>query len=339
MEPVLLPANQLHRFYRGGERIAALRSSGIADPYAPEEWIASMVSPYGEPGVGLSTLPDGNLLRDAVAADPRGYLGEEHVNRFGADVAVLIKLLDAGERLPVHLHPGDDFARAHLDSVFGKTEAWIILEASEHAAVQVGFKEETDRETVAEWVKLQDVSAMLSSLRTLKVSAGDTLYVPAGTPHAIGEGILLAELQQPTDFSILMEWERFAPDNPDAAHLGLGFDAALGALDLSLWTDETVTWSTARRADERGSRVDRLFPSDADAFFRAERIRPRSTTLEPCFSVLLVVVGSASLSGDGWRLDVSKGDAVLVPHGAGSVFLDGEAEILRCMPPSPSIAG
>ena len=50
MEPILLPVNQLHRFYRGGERIAALRSSGSEDPYAPEEWIASMASPFGEPG-------------------------------------------------------------------------------------------------------------------------------------------------------------------------------------------------------------------------------------------------------------------------------------------------
>ena len=339
MEPVLLPANQLHRFYRGGERIAALRSSGSTDPYAPEEWIASMVSPFGESGVGLSTLPDGSLLRDAVAADPHGFLGEEHVARFGADVAVLIKLLDAGERLPVHLHPDDDFARAHLGSVFGKTEAWIILEASEHAAVQVGFKEEVDIDTVADWVARQDADAMLSSLHTLEVSAGDTLYVPAGTPHAIGDGILLAELQQPTDFSILMEWERFAAENSDAAHLGLGFDTALRALDLSPWTDETLAWSAVGRADDDGSGVVRLFPPDADAFFRAEHIRPRSTSLEPCFSVLLVVVGSASLSGDGWKLDASQGDAVLVPYGAGSVLLDGDADILRCMPPSSSTPG
>jgi mannose-6-phosphate isomerase len=339
MEPILLPVNQLHRFYRGGERIAALRSSGSEDPYAPEEWIASMASPFGEPGAGLSTLPDGRLLRDAVACDPTVYLGEEHADRFGADVAVLIKLLDAGERLPVHMHPDDEFARAHLDSIYGKTEAWIILEASEGAAVQVGFKEDIDRETVAEWVSRQDADALLASLRTMEVSAGDTLYVPAGTPHAIGDGILLAELQQPTDFSILLEWERFAADDPAAAHLGLGFDTALKALDLSPWSDETVAWSTSRRIDDERSGVERLFPREADVFFRAERIHSGPTTLDPCFSVLLVVEGAASLSGDGWKLDASRGDAVLVPYAAGEVGLDGDAEILRCMAPHPQDAG
>jgi mannose-6-phosphate isomerase len=339
MEPVLLPANQLHRFYRGGERIAALRASGSDDPYAPEEWIASMASPFGEPGEGLSTLPDGRLLRDAVAGDPSGYLGEEHAERFGADVAVLIKLLDAGERLPVHLHPDDEFARAHLDSIYGKTEAWIILEASKGAAVQVGFKEAIDSETVADWVDRQDADALLASLRSLEVTAGDTLYVPAGTPHAIGEGILLAELQQPTDFSILLEWERFAADDPEAAHLRLGFDTALKALDVSPWSEETVAWSTSRRTDDERSGVERLFPREADRFFRAERIHSGSTTFGPCFSVLLVVDGGASLSGDGWKLDVSRGDAVLVPYAAGAFGLDGDAEILRCMAPNPLVAG
>jgi mannose-6-phosphate isomerase len=278
-------------------------------------------------------------LRDAVAGDPRGYLGDDHATRFGADVAVLIKLLDAGERLPVHLHPDDEFALAHLPSIYGKTEAWIILEASEGAAVQVGFKEAIDRETIAEWVDRQNVDALLASLRTMEVAAGDTLYVPAGTPHAIGDGILLAELQQPTDFSILLEWERFAADDPEAAHLRLGFDTALKALDLSPWSEETVAWSTSRRTDDERPGVERLFPREADRFFRAERIHSGSTTFDPCFSVLLVVEGDASLSGDGWKLEVSRGDAVLVPYAAGAIGLDGAAEILRCMAPNPLAAG
>jgi mannose-6-phosphate isomerase len=123
VQPIHLPPNQLHRFYRGGARIANLRNTGSTDEYAPEEWIASMASPFGEPDLGVATLPDGRRLTDAIAADAEAFLGAAHLSRYGADVNVLIKLLDAGERLPVHLHPDDAFASAHLNSKYGKTEA------------------------------------------------------------------------------------------------------------------------------------------------------------------------------------------------------------------------
>jgi mannose-6-phosphate isomerase len=334
VEPVRLPPNQLHRFYKGGARIASLRSTGNSDPYAPEEWIASMASPFGEPGVGTSVLPDGTPLPDAIAAAPEDFLGTSHVECFGPDVAVLIKLLDAGERLPVHLHPDDAFAQAHLGSPYGKTEAWIILEAAPGAAVHVGFRESPSEDTVSDWVERQDATSMLAALHRLPVSPGATIYVPAGTPHAIGEGILMAELQQPTDFSVLLEWEGFAIDGPNAGHLGLGFDVALQALDRSAWSDDDIAHVTRQRTDGRRPGVERLFPADADRFFRAERIRPAPTALEAAFSILLVTDGKAGLHGEGWKMDVARGDAVLVPYAAGDCTLEGDAEILRCMPPA-----
>ena len=333
MEPLRLPPNQLHRFYKGGARIAALRSSGSDDEYAPEEWIASTASPFGEPGVGVSVLPDGTRLTDALSADPEPWFGRRHVDKFGPDVAVLIKLLDAGERLPVHFHPDDDFARAHLDSIYGKTEAWIILEAAPGAAVHVGFKETVGEQTVASWLENQDAAAMLESLRPYLVSPGTTVFVPAGTPHAIGEGILLTELQQPTDFSVLMEWDGFAIDGPNAGHLELGFDLALQALNRSGWSESDLEHATSGRDADGRPGVETLFPPDADGFFRAERIRPAPTELESGFSVLLVVDGKAHARGDGWDMVLDRGDAVLVPYAAGGCVIDGNAEILRCMPP------
>ena len=334
MKPIRLPPNQLHRFYRGGARIAGLRSTSNDDPYAPEEWIASMASPFGEPGAGVSRLADGTSLPDAIAADPEAYLGTDHVERFGPDVAVLIKLLDAGERLPVHFHPDDSFARRHLDSPHGKTEAWIILESSPDAEVHVGFREEVTRDEIAGWVEAQDSETMLAALNRMGVSTGDTIFVPAGTPHAIGDGILLAELQQPTDFSVLMEWEGFALDGPGAGHLGLGFDIALDALDRSPWDGDRLARATSGRGVDGRPGVETLFPPEADPYFRAERIRPAPTTLEPAFSVLIVTEGTGGLEGDGWEMRLGRGDATLVPHAAGACELAGPVEILRCMPPA-----
>lgn len=333
MQPFLLPPNQLHRFYKGGARIAELRSSGSTDDHAPEEWIASMTSPFGEPGVGLAVTPDGTTLADAVRADPEGFLGAEHVARFGPDVAVLIKLLDAGERLPVHLHPDDGFATEHLDSPYGKTEAWIILDAEPDSTVHVGWREPVDEDTLRAWVEGQDASAMLGALRATRVAPGDTIYVPARTPHAIGAGILLAELQQPTDFSILLEWKGFAEDEA-GAFLGLGLDLAIASVDRSTWTDVEVARAWSGRPSAKAG-VETLFPADADVFFRAERIRPAPTHLEPSFSVLLVVAGDAAARGAGWELPLRRGDALLVPFGAGECELTGDAEILRCLPPVP----
>lgn len=145
----------------------------------------------------------------------------------------------------------------------------------------------------------------------------------------------MAELQQPTDFSVLLEWEGFAIHGPAAGHLGLGFDLALQALDRSAWSDADVAETTGGRSDGGRSGAERLFPPEADPYFRAERIRPAPTPLDAAFSVLLVTNGRAQVRGDGWKLDVARGDAVLVPHAAGDCTLEGDAEILRCMPPAP----
>jgi hypothetical protein len=142
--PMLLPNNQFDHFYRGGDRIKTLRG-GPGGPQRPEEWIASATTRAGQTLQGLSTLPSRELLRDAVRADPTAWLGPAHVERYGADgVELLVKLLDAGQRLPVHVHPTRAFAREHLDLAHGKTEAWVVVEADPGAVVGIGLRRPND---------------------------------------------------------------------------------------------------------------------------------------------------------------------------------------------------
>jgi mannose-6-phosphate isomerase len=329
----VLGPNQPARFYAGGERIGRLRGQATAVPAGPEDWVGSTTTVFGGWSEGLSRLPDGRLLRDAIDLNPVGYLGREHVRRWGADPALLVKLLDSGERLPVHVHPGRRFASEALGLGFGKTEAWLIIDAQPGAVVHLGLKTPITSTTLARWVAEQDVAPMLGALHELPVRAGDVVFVPAGTMHAIGTGILMIELQEPTDLSVLLEWQRFGVDG-GAAHLELGWDRALEAVDLDttppggLVIESTVTNGTHA--------IEELLPQAVAPYFRAQRIviGGEPVHLEASFAILVVLDGSLTLWDDrAGRLELASGMTAMVPFGIGQTTLDGHARLIRCLPP------
>jgi len=320
-----LGANQIRRFYRGGRRIEAFRGLPVSDDQAPEDWVASTTAVHGEEELGLSRLEDGTRLVDALARDPAAFFEPAHRETFGSDPTILIKLLDAGERLPVHFHPDDGFAARSLGSPHGKTEAWIILEAEAGASVHVGFAHDIGEAELVEMVIAQDADALLGDMNPLSVQAGDSIFVPAGLPHAIGEGILLLELQQPSDLSLLLEWQGMSRAD---ALLGLERDAALAALTRS-------RVSAAELEQLRDCRGASLFPPEADRFFRAELISG-GARLEAAFSVLVCYAGEGMLASESRDpLALGRGSTVLVPFAAGVTELTGSCEAIRCRPPSP----
>lgn len=337
MKPLALPPNQLHRFYRGGARIAELRGVPHQDDYAPEDWVGSVTTTFGSDEEGLSRLGDGRLLAEAIAAEPASSLGPAHVERRGADPGLLVKLLDAGERLPVHFHPDRCFARERLGSPYGKSEAWVVVAAEgDEPAVHLGLRGAVDADTLAGWVERQEISELLGALNRVPVAAGDTFFVPAGLLHVIGEGLLIVELQEPSDLSVLLEWEGFELDGPAEGHLGLGFDSALSAASIDRLAPARLDVLRGSREAEADG-IERLFPPEADAFFRAQRIRPKpSCTLDRGFSIVVVLEGEGRLSTEAGALALARGDTVLVPWAAGEASIEGELEALRCLPPEVS---
>ncbi|MEU3273020.1 class I mannose-6-phosphate isomerase [Saccharomonospora sp. NPDC006951] len=339
LEPLRLPANQPAQFYRGGEAIAALRGGDVLD-FGPEDWVASTTTLYGKETEGLSRLPDGRWLREAVAADPAGWLGEPHLAAYGATTALLVKLLDAGQRLPVHFHPDNGFAERHFDSHFGKSEAWIVVGThGEEPTVHAGFRETHARSTISDWVRDQDAPAMLGALNSIPVRAGDTVYIPAGLPHAIGAGVFVVELQQPTDFSLTIEWRDFLAD-PGKGHLGIGFDTALDALDTTGWDADRLSSIVKHTATSTESTVD-LLATGSSPFFRAERLTPgdKPLRLDPGFAVMVVLDGAGSLRSGDREQPLGKGDTFVVPHAAGELELAGTLTAIRCRPPAPPSNG
>ncbi|CCH86910.1 Mannose-6-phosphate isomerase [Modestobacter italicus] len=325
--PLTLDPNQpADRFYAGGARIAEFRGTPWVGGNLPEDWVGSSTTLFGEHELGLTRLPDGRLLRDVVAADPVGWLGAAHVARFGADTMLLTKLLDAGQRLPVHLHPDGAFAAEHLQRAHGKTEAWVVLRGGE---VHLGLRRDLAPAEVRRLVAEQDVEVLLAAMHRVEVAPGDAVLVPAGLPHAIGAGVLLVEVQEPEDLSILLEWRGFALDGERDGHLGLGFDLALQAADLSGWSPERIDSLVVRR---RGPGP--VLPERAAEFFRVDRVLG-GDPLAASFGVVVVTRGQGRLraADDGWTATVGAGQTLLVPHGAGALALDGDVEALWCRPP------
>ncbi|SED94103.1 class I mannose-6-phosphate isomerase [Ruania alba] len=329
MTVIPLPANRPpDRFYRGGTRLAELRGENTVGEYEPEDWVGSATTVHGEAPTGLTRLPDGRLLREAIETDPQWWLGPDHVAAYGADAMLLVKLLDAGERLPVHAHPDRAFAKEHFAAAHGKTEAWFLLTGG---SLHLALKEDLTHDELAGVLERQDADEILGLMHEVQVNPGDVVLVPAGVLHAIGGGLLLVELQEPEDFSLMLEWKGYPIDGPKDGHLGIGYDLALQAMERR-----------ARTAEEIGELVrpagfgPSVFPAAADPYFRLERVQIQGEEqVEAGFAVMIVLTGQVEMPGAQGTVTLERGATAVAPHAAGSLTLVGDAEVLVCRPPAP----
>jgi mannose-6-phosphate isomerase len=330
-QPQALPPNVIEHWYLGGPALAAWRDLPARNERSPEEWIGSTTHRFGDPGQGPSRLADGTLLREAISADPIGWLGRDDGDE--GDTGLLVKILDAGQRLPVHVHPTRDFAARHLACPYGKTEAWYVLQASPGASVWVGWRQDVSRAQVSELVRDQDVDQLLALLHRIPVNPGDGILVPGGTPHAIGAGVLLVEAQEPSDQSILLEHTNTTATESEI-FLGLPRDVAL----------ESVT--RARLADAHhlvhrgiwpgGAEPVSVLPPEADTYFRMHLLGgDGSATVEPGFAAVIVLEGTGQLRPEGRNGRLSalrRGQVWVVPASAGRWSVVGDVTVLVCRP-------
>lgn len=335
MKPVVLGAHQPRQFYRGGAAIAELRGEPLSDDHGPEDWVASTTKRWGGLEDGLSRLPDGTWLRDAVEANPGEWLGPDHVAAYGASTELLVKLLDAGQRLPVHVHPSRPYALRHLGSRHGKTESWVVLGTrGASPCVYLGWSRDVPHSQLLEWHREQDTAAILASMHQLAVNPGDTVLVPAGTAHAIGEGVFSIELQEPTDFSIMIETAGFDLD-PNGGELGLGKDLALSCVTEKAFSEADIDALVLQAGNERPGAVVDLMPEAAADFFRAHLGRANAQ-FPAGFAVVIVTVGAGTMQGQGWELELRRGQTLVVPYGAGRASISGNVETVWCRPPMPA---
>ena len=299
--PLLKFLPVLKRIRWGGRRLQTVleKNLGEGNDFA-ESWEVSC-----HPD-GLSVVDggpfDGRTLESLVKRDAESILG---ANCRGDEFPLLIKLLDANDRLSVQVHPNDQQAAQFPPGENGKTEAWVILDVRPESRLYVGLKTGVDRSRLKQAL---DDETVAECLHTYTVSAGDCVFIPAGTVHAIGEGVLLAEVQQSSNLTFrLFDWGRFGTDGqPRPLHI----EQALACIDFDRGPVDPVV--PAMIADEN-PRTELLVNCPFFEMRRHTSASEFAIRTHGSFHVLLVLDGEATFSVENDHVTLRTGETLLTP--------------------------
>jgi len=200
-----------------------------------ESWELSDVK--GDTSIVTNGDLKGKDLKELISEFEADLMGEKVYNHFGENFPLLIKFIDAKEALSIQLHPHDDLAKKRHNS-FGKTEMWYVMQADENANLIVGFQKEV---TPKEYLHHLEHKTLTDILNIDEVKKGDVYFIPTGRVHAIGAGVLLAEIQQTSDITYrIYDWDR---PNPDGTYRELHTEEALDAIDYSAKESYQTTYT------------------------------------------------------------------------------------------------
>jgi len=348
-------SNRVWRTYEGGALIDQWkRDTPEVDGSMPEEWIMSTVTARGNgrpvnEGLSLVETPSGTYsLKELVASNVELYLGKKLADKFGT-TGVLIKMLDSKERLTIQVHPDKEYARKMLNSAFGKTESWYVLNKreinGEKSVIYMGFKEGVTRE---QWEFLfvnQDVEGMLNCLHKIEVNPGDAYMIYGGVPHAIGSGCFLMEVQEPTDYT--MRVEKITPAgltiSAELIHQGVGEQNMLDCFHYDGCTYEEALnrWKVSPNTIESSEQftLKSIFnESHTDCFGLSELDLDGDYSIKAngSFFVAVIYSGEGTITSGGKDYSFKQGDEIFFSAAIGEVLFKSkiESKILLCYPPS-----
>jgi mannose-6-phosphate isomerase len=356
--PLTFAPNRVWRCYTGGLLLDRFVGGALpVDSHFPEDWLASTVSALnGEHSQGSEEglarlLNDSDkpaqTLSSALGEHGAEILGQAHAARYGEGLGVLCKYLDSAVRLPIQCHPDRPTARRLYGSEFGKTECWHILDTrrirDETPYLLMGFRAGATPDAFAKAVREQDIPALEAMLHRITPKAGETYFVPARLPHAIGPGVFMLEVQEPSDW--VVQPERYCADTrlsdkdmwgPLEVEQGLGvFDCT--PCDRATLLDRVLAEEVVLREEKGGVLLEVIGETRTDAF-AVQRARVRGKMrIKPArsFAVVVVAEGSGSMTwGDGQR-PLRRGDYFLQPAGVEWIEYDAHEalSLVFCLPP------
>ena len=337
----LLP-NRVWRTYQGGKLLDELQGKKPEETHFPETWIASTTravntgrEEFKDEGLSKVNI-NGNeyFLKDLINDFPEIMVGKDHYEKYGPDIGFLLKFLDPSIRLHIQCHPTIEFAQKNLNSNSGKTEGYVILGSHEDVSdphIYFGFQDVPDINDFKKAVIEQDTDFMLSKIRKISVKPGDVFLVPGGQPHAIGEGVFMMEIMEPTDFAVRLEFERGGYVLPvQSRFMGRDVDFALSMFNFDSLSEEDIKNKYFVQPEKLEIQEDSVLYSMFDhrytGCFKVKRLEVKDSFVlkQDSFYVAVVTKGEGIISTGDENFKIKFGDQFFVTNTADKVEFNSE---------------
>ena len=302
----------------GGQKLKTLFHKPSLTETTGESWELSGVT--GDVSIVSNGEHKGKSLNDLIAVYGKELLGSSVLNRFGEEFPILIKFIDAKQDLSIQLHPNDALAKQRHNS-FRKTEMWHIMDADPGANLIVGFNKDVSKD---EYSKSLKENTLLDLLNYEEVAKGDTFFINTGKIHAIGGGVLLAEIQQTSDITYrVFDFNR---KDKEGNLRELHTELALDAIDFDKKDDFKVAYSKDLNA------VNKMVtcPYFITNYLSLTEDHVQDVSLRDSFTIFLCTSGNAVISNDWGEASIKNGETVLLPAASNSIHIHTtKAELLE----------
>lgn len=299
----------------GGTKLKTYLNKPISSEMTGESWEISTVPN------DVSVVSNGDLkgknINELIALAPNEFLGRSVVERFGNQFPLLFKFIDAKEDLSIQLHPNDELAKERHNSL-GKTEMWYVMQADENSRLVVGFKEDSNRE---EYLNHLENKSIVSLLNEMPVKKGDVFFLETGTIHAIGAGVVIAEIQQTSDITYrIYDWDRVDANGKSRE---LHTELALDAINYS----KTASKIEYPALENKSNIV-------VDCPYFKTNVVPLQGNYswkkkQEAFTVLMCTEGQFEFVYEGEFFIIKAGNTILLPASIATIEIKGTATILE----------
>jgi len=303
----------------GGTKLKSLFNKAAETDKLGESWELSGYE--GDESVVTNGFLAGNNLRELIEIYMGELIGDTVFDEYGLSFPLLFKLIDANENLSIQVHPGDEVAAERHNS-YGKTEMWYVVDADKGAELIIGFNDDCSRET---YLKAMSEDKVEDLLHKVPVTKGDVFFIPAGRVHAIGKGVVVAEIQQSSDVTYRIYDYKRKDDNGNERELHT--EQALDVINFEASRQPKTIYSPL---------LNETTPLITCDYFTTNLLRfnkslERQYAKLDSFVAYMCLEGTFTIESEGEKTTVIKGDTVLIPASIDELSLvpDGEVTLLE----------
>lgn len=295
----------------GGKKLNKFLNKQSNSPKVGESWEISDIE--GVTSVVINGELKGKSLKELLEIYKSDLIGDKNYKVFGNKFPLLIKFIDAKEDLSIQLHPNDELAAKRHNS-FGKTEMWYVMQADENSNLIVGFNQDVTPDT---YLKHLEEKTLTKILNFDKVKEGDTYFIEVGRVHAIGAGVMLAEIQQTSDITYrVYDWDRVDNQGNERA---LHNDLALDAINFNMKNDFRASYSETENHPNKMVSCTYF----TTHYFHINTTLEKENT-QDSFLIYICVDGEAEISANSVSERIAKGETILLPAAIKSYHIKAE---------------